>query len=356
MRIVNLRSDTFTLPTPEMYDRLRSSTLGDDVYQEDPTVLALEERAARMTGKESALLVMSGTQGNLISLMATTERGDEILLGQNTDLCNFENGATAAIGGLYARPLEDRRGWVDPADVERAIRPKDVHFGRTRVLCVENTHARTGGRPVPLGILAELRAVALRHGISIHIDGARLFNAATAQGLPASEICRFADTVTFCLSKGLSAPIGAIVCGASATIAKARSVRKMLGGGIRQAGWIAAPGIVALENASALADDHRRARRLAESLSSIEGIEFPNGFPETNIVLVQPAPPLPQSVVMRRLLGERGVRCFTAGLALRLVVHRGVDDDDLDHVVNVFGAIGKGVELEAMGMPEVSPY
>ncbi|HEX2510471.1 MAG TPA: GntG family PLP-dependent aldolase [Microvirga sp.] len=328
---IDLRSDTFTKPTAAMYEALRDAPLGDDVYGEDPTVRRLEERAAELTGKEAALLVSSGTQGNLVALMALCERGDEVLLGAHTDLYNFENGGLAVLAGLYPRPFDDETGWIRPEAAEAAIRPKDVHFGRTRVLAVENSHARSGGTPIPLGALQELADLAELKGLIVHMDGARLFNAAVAMDVDPAEITRFAETVTFCLSKGLSCPAGSVLCGTAGVIDKARRIRKMLGGGMRQSGWIAAPGLVALGDIGRLAEDHRRARKLAELLAGIEGIKVKNDV-RTNIVIVETEEPVPSARCLIEALRGQGVLCFSIGKGVRMVVHRWIGDEDIDEV------------------------
>ena len=328
---IDLRSDTFTKPTAAMYEALRDAPLGDDVYGEDPTVRRLEERAAELTGKEAALLVSSGTQGNLVAFMALCERGDEVLLGAHSDLYNFENGGLAAVAGLHPRPLDDERGWIRPEAAEAAIRPKDVHFGRTRVLAVENSHARSGGTPIPLGALRELADLAKLKGLVVHMDGARLFNAAVALDVDAAEIARFAETVTFCLSKGLSCPAGSMLCGTAGVIDKARRIRKMLGGGMRQSGWIAAPGLVALSDVGRLAEDHRRARTLAELLAGVEGITIKNDV-RTNIVIVETEDPVPSARSLIEALRAEGILCFSIGKGIRMVVHRCIGDDDVEEV------------------------
>lgn len=334
---VDLRSDTFTLPTPEMYRSVASAGLGDDVYGEDPTAVRLERAAADLTGKAAALLVSSGTQGNLTALMALCQRGDEVLLGAGSDLYNFETGGIAAIAGLFPRPLDDVQGWIDPAVVSAAVRPQDVHFGTTRVLVIENSHARSGGTPVPLPVLEAIVAAAREKNLLLHMDGARLFNAAAALGVPAAEIAAHVDTTTFCLSKGLGGPIGAMVCGPADVIARARIVRKMLGGGMRQAGWIAAPGLVALENRHRLGEDHRRARRLADALTGMSGIAVDPSRVRTNMVIVRIEPPVSSTGTLVAALYLEGVRCFSLGPgAVRLVTHIGISDEDIERAVAAF--------------------
>jgi threonine aldolase len=352
---VDLRSDTFTLPTREMYEALDAAVLGDDVYGEDPTVALLEWTAAQVTGKEAGLLVSSGTQGNLTGLMALCERGDEVLLGAGGDLYNFETGGISAVAGLFPRPLNDERGWIDPAVVAAAVRPRDVHFGRTRVLVIENSHARSGGTPVPMDVLAELSEVARSRQLSIHMDGARVFNAAAALEVPVSEIVVHVDTVTFCLSKGLGGPVGAMLCGSAETIEKARLARKMLGGGQRQAGWIAAPGLIALQNRHRLVGDHRRARLLADALDGLPGLSVEHDRVRTNMVIVGVKPPIPNAAALITALKREGVRCFSLGSkAVRLVTHVGIGDDDIERAAAAFRrAVETAVEADA---GQTGPY
>jgi threonine aldolase len=332
-RTADLRSDTFALPTDEMYAALREAALGDDVYGEDPTVNALEAKAAAITGKQAALLLASGTQANLVALMSLCQRGEEVLLGMYCDLYNFETSGIAGIAGLHPRPLDDEKGWISPAAVAAAVRPDDVHFGRTRLLCLENTHARSGGTPIPVDVLKSLAATARQHGLLVHIDGARLFNAAVALRVEPAAIASYADSVSFCLSKGLSCPVGSLLCSDATVIARARRIRKMLGGGMRQAGWIAAPGLVALDCIERLAEDHARAHRLALGLASIKGLRVDVARVRTNIVMVEVEPPHPNAAFLIAALREHCVRCFSLGAGLRMVVHRNVDDDAIEHTI-----------------------
>jgi threonine aldolase len=333
-----LRSDTFTLPTESMYEAVCRAPLGDDIYREDPTVARLERLAARMVGKEAALLVTSGTQANLVALLTHCPRGSEVVVGATSDVLNWEVSGMAALGGLMPRAVPDDDGYPNPDEVRAAIRPADVHVGPTGLICVENTHQRSGGRPIPLSILAALRLVSIERGVPIHMDGARLFNAAVALGRSAADIAASVTSVSFCLSKGLSAPIGSILCGTSEFIERARWTRKMLGGGMRQAGWIAAAGIVALEqNVNRLEDDHANARHLAAGLGRLAGLAVDPAAVVTNIVLVdvRPSGRSPDELVDR--LGSRGVRALAAGSShVRLVTHRGVGRTDVDAAVAAF--------------------
>jgi threonine aldolase len=345
MNPIDLRSDTFTLPSEAMYAALRRAPLGDDVYREDPTVVHLEAAAAEKTGKDAALLVTSGTQGNLVALLAQCERGSEVILGSDSDLYNSETGGFAALGGLVPRIVDDRQGFPAASDVRAAIRAPDVHVGPTGILCLESTHQRAGGVPIPLDALADLAAAAHESAVPVHLDGARLFNAATALAVDAREITRHVDTVTFCLSKGLSCPVGALVCGPLATIERARWARKMLGGGMRQAGWIAAAGLVGLEDGVArLEQDHARAQLLAELLEQIPGVTLKPASLRTNIVYFSVSGWDDQTLAGR--LATAGVRAFSMGGGeIRFVVHRNIDDADIHQAAAITAAIVRGKPL-----------
>lgn len=334
-RRVDLRSDTFTLPTEEMYEALRDAPLGDDVYGEDPTVARLENLASRLTGKEAALLVSSGSQANLTAVMSVCEPGDEVIIGSTSDFYNSETSSISALAGVLPRPLPDDCGFLDVSDIERAIREPDIHAGVTRLICLENTHNRSGGIPIPLDRLQPIVALARSRGIRTHMDGARLFNAATALRISPIEIVTHVDTVSFCLSKGLSCPIGSLLCGPAETIEKARRVRKLIGGGMRQAGWIAAPGLVGLTTGVArLREDHTRAERLASGLRDVDGIELKPGTPRTNMVYF--SVPDGDDPGFAKDLAECGVLAFSMGRGeIRFVVHRLIDDKDIDFTVDI---------------------
>ncbi len=285
LRVVDLRSDTVTLPTEEMLEAIRHARLGDDVYMEDPTVNRLEDMAARKMGKEEALLVTSGTQGNLVSVLSHTKRGDEAILEADSHIYHFEVGGLAAIGGLMAKAIKGRMGVLDPLDVENAFRPENIHCPETTLVCIENTHNLAGGTVISPRQIREIWEVAKKHNLAVHVDGARIFNAAIALNVDVRELTKHVDSVMFCLSKGLSCPIGSLVVGNQELIEKARRWRKMLGGGMRQAGIIAAPGIIALEKMiDRLRDDHRNATILAEKLAKTEGISIDLRTVQTNIV------------------------------------------------------------------------
>ncbi len=274
MRVVDLRSDTLTRPTDAMSRAMAAADVGDDVFGEDPTVNRLEEMAADRMGKEAALFVASGTMGNLVSLLTHCARGEEIILGSFAHTFYFEQGGAAAVGGIHPRTLPNQPdGTLTVSDIEGAVRPDNVHFPRTRLIVLENTHNLCGGYPLDMDYMQAVGDIAQRHNLKIHVDGARFFNAAVALDLPPDKLAAKADSVSFCLSKGLAAPVGSGVCGRREFIGIARRARKVLGGGMRQAGVLAAAGIVALtEMVDRLADDHANARKLAEGLAEMPGI------------------------------------------------------------------------------------
>jgi threonine aldolase len=324
MEIIDLRSDTVTLPSPGMRKAIAEAELGDDVFGEDPTVRRLEAMAAEMLGKEAALLVSSGTQGNLVCALSHCQRGDEVLVGDESHMLWFEVGSAWALGGLGLRPVRnDSRGRLDLAELRMRIRPANDHFPRTGLICVENTHNRCGGSVLGEEDLAAVREIADRHGLPVHMDGARIFNAAVALGVDVSRLASYADSVTFCLSKGLGAPVGSVVCGSREFVARARRFRKMLGGGMRQAGIIAAAGIYALENMiDRLAEDHENARIAAEGLAEIPGIKLAPP-PQSNLVYFT-VEGWDLGVFVRRL-AERGVLCFDEDGRVRWVTHYGIN-------------------------------
>jgi len=330
-----LRSDTVTLPTEEMLEAIKSAELGDDVFREDPTVNRLEEMAAKKMGKESALLVTSGTQGNLVSILSQTKRGDEIILEADSCTYNFEMGSLSVIGGLSARPIRGKMGVLDPRDVEKAIRPKDIHCPETTLVCLENTHNLAGGTVVSPSQIEAVWKVAKKHALAVHMDGARIFNAAIALNIDVKELTRHVDSVMFCLSKGLSCPIGSIVAGSQEFIEKARKWRQMLGGGMRQAGIIAAPGIIALEKMiDRLRDDHRNAKILAEKLAKTKGISINLETVQTNIVIFNVRDLGVTSAEFVQKLDEHGVKSLHINEAsIRMVTHRGIEKEDIEYTI-----------------------
>ncbi len=326
-QIVDLRSDTVTKPTPEMRRAMAEAEVGDDVFAEDPTVRRLETLAAERLGKEAGLFVTSGTQGNQVSLMAHTQRGDEIILDENSHIFNYEVAGLAVLSAVQARTLNGRHGILDPDQVRDAIRPPNIHHPKDTLICLESTHNRGGGTVYPLETLRGIRQVATEHGLAVHLDGARLFNACVATGTPLREAAAQADSVTFCLSKGLGAPVGSVVTGTRAFIDRARRARKMLGGGMRQAGVIAAAGIVALESmVDRLREDHENARVLAEGLAALPGIRIDLDLVQTNIVIFDVARTDIDAPGLILKLHEQGVKAFNINQRrIRMVTHKDVD-------------------------------
>ena len=344
MKVVDLRSDTLTRPTAEMSRAMAEADVGDDVFGEDPTVNKLEELAADRMGKEAALFVASGTMGNLVSLLAHCGRGEEIILGSFAHTFYFEQGGSAAVGGIHPRTLPNQPdGTLLLADIEGAIRTDNVHFPRTRLIVLENTHNLCGGYPLDIAYMQAVGDIARRHSLKIHVDGARFFNAAVALDVPAAELAADADSLSFCLSKGLGAPVGSVVCGSREFISEARRARKILGGGMRQAGVLAAAGIVALnEMVDRLADDHANARKLAEGLAQMPGVLVDPEQICTNIVYfeVDRQDMTVEEVVKR--LDESGARMLPVGPGrIRAVTHYHISSEDIDYVLGVFGKVLK---------------
>lgn len=338
MRTVELRSDTMTRPTPAMRKAMAEAEVGDDVFGEDPTVNRLEMLAAERLGKEAALFVSSGTMANLVSQMSHCGRGDEMLLGSLAHSFYYEQGGSAAVASIHPRTVPNQPdGKLALDELEAAIRADNIHFPRTRLIALENTHNLCGGAPLESAYIRDVAAIARRHGIRLHIDGARLFNAAVALGVPARQLVADADSVSFCLSKGLAAPVGSVVCGSREFIQTARRARKVLGGGMRQAGVLAAAGIVALnEMIDRLAEDHANARRLAEGLAGISGLELDPGRYATNIVYFDV---IQQGLIAAELvarLQQKGVRMLAAGpRTLRAVTHYEVTAPDIEYALSV---------------------
>jgi len=344
MKVVDLRSDTLTRPTDAMSRAMAAADVGDDVFGEDPTVNKLEEMAADRMGKEAALFVASGTMGNLVSLLTHCARGEEIILGSFAHTFYFEQGGSAAVGGIHPRTLPNQPdGTLILSEIEGAIRPDNVHFPRTRLIVLENTHNLCGGHPLDTDYMTAVGDVARRHGLKIHVDGARFFNAAVALGVPAAKLAAEADSVSFCLSKGLGAPVGSVVCGNQDFISEARRARKILGGGMRQAGVLAAAGIVALdEMVERLADDHANARKLAEGITEMPGISIDPNQIHTNIVYfgVDRKDMTVEELVKR--LGDNGARMLPVGPGrIRAVTHYHISSDDIDYVLGVFAKVLK---------------
>jgi len=338
---VDLRSDTVTLPTEEMYAAMATAPLGDDVMGEDPTVRRLEELAAARLGKDAGLLVPSGTMANLAALMAHTRRGDEVILEAESHIFYYEAAGMAVAGSLMPRTLRGAAGALDPDEVADAIRTEDVHFPRTGLVCLENTHNRAGGTVVSLEQTRAVCAVAHAAGVPVHVDGARIFNAALALGVDAATLVADADSVMFSLSKGLSAPVGSVLVGGQAFIAAARRARKLLGGGMRQAGILAAPGVVALERmVDRLAEDHAHARLLAERLAAVPGIAIDLATVQTNIVNFRTEPSGLEAPTFSAHLRERGVLAGARDRwTIRMVTHRHVTAADVEAAADAVRAV-----------------
>jgi len=335
MEIIDLRSDTVTHPTPEMRQAIFEAEVGDDVYREDPTVNRLEMMAAASMGKEAALLTTSGTQSNLIAVLTYTNHGDEIIVGDEAHMFWYEVGGAAALGGVTMRTLpNDSCGRLNPDDIDQAIRDKDIHYPETTLLCLENTHNRCGGAVLTTDYTNEVCNLAHRRGLEVHLDGARIFNAAIALGVPACALTENVDSVSLCLSKGLSAPVGSMLCGSKDSIERARKFRKMLGGGMRQVGIIAAAGIVALETmVDRLGEDHANARRLAQGLAGIKGITLAQDNIPTNIVMFKLSPELSAREFMEGL-EKAGVKVgLRDGRPFRAVTHCMVSSSDIDEAL-----------------------
>ncbi len=339
--LVDLRSDTVTRPSPEMWEAMQAAALGDDVLGDDPTVSELEALAARMVGKESAVFVPSGTMGNQMALASWCAPGDAILIEEEAHVLYYEVGAPALIAGVVSWTLPSDRGTMDPANVERHVLKRNIHTPGTTLLCLENTHNRAGGAVIPLDMMAAYHAIGDRHGMRVHLDGARVFNASVALGVPVAEVTAHVDSVNFCLSKGLRAPVGSVLCGPADFIDRARIWRKRLGGGMRQAGLLAACGIVSLTKmVDRLADDHARAKRTAEALTDLPGLTVYPSVVETNMVMVDTERPAEE---MAAELKEEGLLCFpNATHRLRLVFHADVDDAKTDRAIEAFRVVCRG--------------
>ena len=320
-----------------MLENILDAKLGDDVYQEDETVNELQDLAARIMGKENALLVTSGTQGNLVSLMTHTHHGEEVILEQDAHIYYYEVGGLAAIAGLIPRLIKGVRGYILPEELEKALRPKNIHYPPTTLLCIENTHNRAGGTVITPKQMKELTDVAHEHNLKVHLDGARIFNAAIALDKDVKEFTKYVDSVMFCLSKGLAAPIGSLVVGSSEFIERARKNRKMIGGGMRQAGIIAAPGIVALKTMiPRLKEDHENARYLAEHLVKHEEFKIDLETVQTNIIIGHFEGKNMDAYQLATKLSNRGIKigAYSSSL-IRLVTHYGITHKDIKYVIEV---------------------
>lgn len=332
MRYIDLRSDTVTQPTDAMRQAMLHAEVGDDVYGEDPGVNALEAFGARLLGKQAALFVPSGTMSNLLAVMSHCQRGEGAILGAGAHIYRFEAQGSAVLGSVALQPLPMQRdGTLAFDDVKAALAPDDAHFVQTRLICLENTH---NGKVLPLSYQQEMGAFVAKHGLKLHLDGARLFNAAVASDTPAEVIAAPFDSISICLSKGLGAPVGSLLVGDRDFIARARRLRKMVGGGMRQAGMLAQAGLFALEqHVARLADDHRRAKRLAEGLAALPGIELDLSLVQSNMVFLRLREG--ESAPLLAFMKERGI-LFSGYGELRLVTHLQINDDDIEEVIDAF--------------------
>jgi len=338
--IVDLRSDTQTLPTPAMRDAMARADVGDDVWEEDPTVKRLEALAAERTGKEAGLFVTSGTQGNLVSVCAHTQPGQEVVLDLDCHIFNAEVAGSARLGGVQMRPVKTPRGFLTPDQVREALRPANIHLPQTGLVCLENTHNGHGGTCMTPEETAAVAAVAHGAGVPVHLDGARLFNAAVALKRPAVDFTRHVDSVTFCVSKGLSAPVGSVVCGTRDFILRAKRFRKMFGGGMRQAGIIAAAGIVALETmVDRLADDHVNARTLAEGIARLPKLSVDLASVQTNIVRFHVERPGGVDELVKGAAARKVKLHGASPTSIRCVTHKDVDADDIKRALDALAEI-----------------
>lgn len=340
MKWIDLRSDTVTLPTEKMRKAMAEAELGDDVYGEDPTVNRLQDLSADKLGKEAALFVPSGTMGNLAAILAHCGRGDEVIMGDCAHTFLYEAGGISALGGVHPHTVPNQKdGTILTQDIRNAIRADNVHFPKSKLLILENTHNRCGGVTIPQGYMEEASKIAHDAGLSVHLDGARIFNASVDLGVPVSNLVNMVDSVTFCLSKGLCAPVGSVICGTKPFIKSVLRMRKQLGGGMRQAGVLAAAGIVALENmVDHLAEDHAHAALLARQLEILPGIYLDKGSPNTNMVYLRLDPTLELSAEQcERKLREKGVRVgITGPRHFRLVCHYWIREKHLPKIVSAF--------------------
>ncbi|WP_421387428.1 low-specificity L-threonine aldolase [Aeromonas veronii] len=332
MRYIDLRSDTVTQPTDAMRQAMLHAEVGDDVYGEDPGVNALEAFGARLLGKQAALFVPSGTMSNLLAVMSHCQRGEGAILGNAAHIYRYEAQGSAVLGSVALQPLPMQRdGTLAFDDIKAALAPDDAHFVQTRLICLENTH---NGKVLPLSYLQEMGAFVAERGLKLHLDGARLFNAAVASETPVEVIAAPFDSISICLSKGLGAPVGSLLVGSHDFIARARRLRKMLGGGMRQAGILAQAGLFALEqHVARLADDHRRAKRLAEGLAALPGIELDLSLVQSNMVFLRLHEG--ESAPLLAFMKERGI-LFSGYGELRLVTHLQINDDDIEEVIDAF--------------------
>ncbi len=335
-KVIDLRSDTVSIPTPEMLQTMMQAEVGDDVYGEDPTADRLEAMTAELLGKEAAVFVASGTMANLISIRAHTEPGDEVILDANSHSFHYECGGYAAVAGVSFWLLQGERGIMQPEQIAAAVRADNVHFTRSRLVIVENTHNRGGGSVYPVETVRRIADVCRQHDLRLHIDGARLLNACAAAGAEPADYARHADSVAICLSKGLGCPVGSLVAGSGEFARRARRLRKMLGGGMRQVGYIAAAGIYALQhNVERLAEDHEHARLLADGIRRTGGLQLKYDPPETNMVYFDVLPPRAPADVQAVLRKEGILLNDASGTTFRAVTHLSITRADIEKAISV---------------------
>ena len=345
MTLIDLRSDTVTLPTESMREAIHRAPLGDDVFGEDPTVNRLETMIAERVGKEAALLVVSGTMGNIVSVLTHCARGEEMILGDSSHIFLNEAGGMSALGGIIPHTIPNQPdGTLTLEDIKTAIRAENIHFPKTRLVCLENTHNRCYGAPLTPEYTAAVVALAKRHHLLLHLDGARIFNAAIALGVDVRELTRGCDSLNICLSKGLAAPVGSVICGSREFIVRARRTRKMLGGGMRQAGIIAAAGIVAIEEMTGrLAEDHANARRLAEGIAGVSGLATDPARVRTNILYINLVDKRFSDEEFLKRLAEKGVRLSHTGPSrFRMLTHYGIGANEIDAALKTLRDVMQG--------------
>lgn len=339
--MIDLRSDTLTKPTEEMRAVMARAEVGDDVFGEDPTVNRLQEKVAKLFGKEAALFVASGTMGNQVCLNAHTQPGDEVICDYNSHIFNYEGGAPAVLSGVQLHPIAGERGIIDVSRIEAVVRPSDHHYAHSKLIAIENTHNRGGGAIFPLQKMRKIYQLAQKHQLKVHLDGARIWHAAIATDTPLSEYGKCVDSISVCLSKGLGAPVGSVVVGSAEFIDRAHRYRKIYGGGMRQAGILAAAGIYAIDHHyQRLADDHRRAKRLADELSRMPGIEIDPVEVETNLIIFKVDVAKRSPGEWCRLMKEENVLMLPFGHdRVRMVTHLHITDQDIDMVTDRFKKI-----------------
>lgn len=335
-RIIDLRSDTVTLPTEEMMNAIRRAKLGDDVFKEDPTVKRLEKIAAEKTGKEAALLVTSGTQANLISLMSNANRGELVILESESHIYWYEVGGISTIAGLLPWPIRSDIGFLTPKDIEVSVRPRNIHFPIPSLVCLENTHNRHGGTIITPDQMETVSEVTQKYGLKLYLDGARIFNAAVALRVDVKEFTKHVDNLMFCLSKALCCPVGSLLVGTDEFIEKSRKIRKLLGGGMRQAGIIAAPGIIALESMiNRLEEDHRNARFLAEGIAKIDGIQIDLNCVQTNMVVFDVSNLGTDGEMFVSKLKQKDILSLSlTKKKVRLVTHKGIEREHIEIAIS----------------------